>query len=99
MEHSELIEAFSEFKDLKNIDRASMMSILEDVFRGMIRKKYGSADNFDIVINTDKGDLEAFRNRAIVPDGEVTDENAQIAYSDAIKIEPDFEIGEEVSEE
>src|SRR5689334_9966971 len=99
MEHSELIDAFSEFKDLKNIDRASMMSILEDVFRGMIRKKYGSADNFDIVINTDKGDLEAFRNRLIVPDGEITDENAQIAYSEAIKIEPDFEIGEEVSEE
>ena len=69
MEHPQLIDAFSEFKDLKNIDRASMMSILEDVFRGMIKKKYGTADNFDIVINTDKGDLEAFRNRLIVPDG------------------------------
>jgi len=98
MEHSELIDAFSEFKELKNIDRASMMSILEDVFRGMIKKKYGSADNFDIVINTDKGDLEAFRNRLIVPDGEVADPNTQVPYSEAIQVEPDFEIGEEVSE-
>src|ERR1041385_4830609 len=99
MEHSQLIDAFTEFKDLKNIDRASMMSILEDVFRGMIKKKYGSSDNFDIVINTDKGDLEAFRNRLIVPDGQVTDPTAQIEYSEAVKIEPDFEVGEEVSEE
>src|SRR3954465_4972134 len=98
-EHSELIDAFSEFKELKNIDRASMMSILEDVFRGMIRKKYGSADNFDIVINTDKGDLEAFRNRLIVPDGAVEDPNTQVEYSEAVKIEPDFEVGEEVSDE
>src|SRR5205823_5345235 len=99
MEHSELIDAFSEFKELKNIDRASMMSILEDVFRGMIKKKYGSSDNFDIVINTDKGDLEAFRTRLIMPDGEVADPNTQVAYSEAVQIEPDFEIGEEVSEE
>src|ERR1051325_9609170 len=99
VESTELVEAFSEFKELKNIDRASMMSILEDVFRSMIKRKYGSADNFDIVINTDKGDLEAFRNRLIVPDDELTDPNAQIAYSEAVKIEPDFEIGEEVSEE
>ena len=67
-EHTELVDAFSEFKELKNIDRASMMSILEDVFKNMLRKKYGTADNFDIVINTDKGDLEAFRNRLIVED-------------------------------
>src|SRR6185369_10905054 len=99
MEHSQLIDAFSEFKDLKNIDRASMMSILEDVFRGMIRKKYGSAYNFDIVINTDKGDLEAFRNRLIVADEEVTDESTQIPYSEAVKIEPDFEVGEDLAEE
>src|SRR5689334_7265941 len=98
MEHSQLVDAFSEFKELKNIDRASMMSILEDVFRGMIKKKYGSADNFDIVINTDKGDLEAFRNRLIVPDDQVTDPNTQVPYTEAIKVEPDFEIGEEVSE-
>jgi len=99
MEHSQLVDAFSEFKDLKNIDRASMMSILEDVFRGMIKKKYGTADNFDIVINTDKGDLEAFRNRLIVADEEVTDEATQIPYSEAVKIEPDFEIGEDLAEE
>lgn len=99
MEHSQLVDAFSEFKDLKNIDRASMMSILEDVFRGMIKKKYGTADNFDIVINTDKGDLEAFRNRLIVSDDEVTDEATQIPYSEAVKIEPDFEIGEDLAEE
>ncbi|MFM7216737.1 MAG: transcription termination factor NusA [Bacteroidota bacterium] len=97
-EHTELVDAFSEFKDLKNIDRASMMSILEDVFKNMIKKKYGSADNFDIVINTDKGDLEAFRNRLIVDDGQVEDPNTQIEYSEAVKIEPDFEVGEEVSE-
>jgi N utilization substance protein A len=99
MEHSQLVDAFSEFKDLKNIDRASMMSILEDVFRGMIKKKYGTADNFDIVINTDKGDLEAFRNRLIVADEEVTDESTQIPYSEAVRIEPDFEIGEDLAEE
>jgi len=99
MEHSQLVDAFSEFKELKNIDRASMMSILEDVFRGMIKKKYGTADNFDIVINTDKGDLEAFRNRLIVADEEVTDESTQIPYSEAVKIEPDFEIGEDLAEE
>jgi transcription termination/antitermination protein NusA len=98
MEHSQLIDAFSEFKELKNIDRASMMSILEDVFKGMLRKKYGSADNFDIVINTDKGDLEAFRNRLIVEDEKVEDPATQIAYSEAVKIQPDFEVGEEVSE-
>jgi N utilization substance protein A len=97
-EHTELVDAFSEFKDLKNIDRASMMSILEDVFKNMIKKKYGTADNFDIVINTDKGDLEAFRNRLIVDDGQVEDPNTQIEYSEAVKVEPDFEVGEEVSE-
>ncbi|REK04816.1 MAG: transcription termination/antitermination protein NusA [Bacteroidetes bacterium] len=97
-EHAELVDAFSEFKELKNIDRASMMSILEDVFKNMIKKKFGSADNFDIVINTDKGDLEAFRNRLIVEDEAVEDSSLQIGYSEAIQIEPDFEIGEEVSE-
>ncbi len=99
MEATELVEAFSEFKELKNIDRASMMSILEDVFRNMLKKKFGTADNFDIVINTDKGDLDAFRTRLIVADDEVTDPSTQIAYSEAIKIEPDFEIGEDVSDE
>jgi len=99
METLGLIESFQEFKEFKNIDREKMMRILEDVFRSMIIKKYGSDDNFDIIINIDKGDLEVWRNRIIVEDGEVEDDNTEIAYSDAIKIEPDFEVGEEVSEE
>jgi N utilization substance protein A len=99
MDHSVLTESFSEFKDVKNIDRATMMSIVEDVFKGMVRKKYGTADNVDVIVNTDKGDLEIWRNRAIVEDGMVEDPNIQISYSDAIKIEPDFEVGEEVTEE
>ena len=99
MDHQVLIESFSEFKDVKNIDRATMMSILEDVIRGMLRKRYGTADNFDIIINLDKGDLEIWRNRTIVDDGMVEDDAAQIAYSEAIKIEPDFEVGEDVTEE
>lgn len=97
-EHKKLTDAFSEFKEQKNIDRASMMSILEDVFRSMLKKKYDTDENFDIIINTEKGDLEAFRNRIIVEDGQVEDPSKQIAYSEAIKVEPDFEIGEEVSE-
>jgi len=99
MENINLVESFSEFKEFKNIDRPTLMRILEDVFRNMLIKKYGSADNFDIIVNIDKGDLEVWRNRIIVEDGELEDENSQIAYSDAIKIEPDFEIGEEVTEE
>lgn len=99
METLGLIESFQEFKEFKNIDREKMMRILEDVFRSMILKKYGSDDNFDIIINIDKGDLEVWRNRIIVEDGEVEDSNQEISYSDAIKIEPDFEVGEEVSEE
>src|SRR5690554_3909522 len=94
-----LIESFSEFKEFKNIDRETMMGILEEVFRSMLIRKYGSDDNFDIILNVDKGDLEIWRNREIVADGEVEDPNRQIAYSDAIKIEPDFEIGEDASEE
>jgi len=99
MDNINLVETFSEFKDFKNIDRETMMRILEDVFRHMLEKKYGSAENFDIIVNIDKGDLEIYRLREIVEDGEVGDENTQIAYSEAIKIEPDFEVGEEVSEE
>ena len=98
MEKINLTESFAEFKEFKDIDRPTLMNILETVFRNMIIKKYGSDDNFDIIINIDKGDLEVWRNREIVEDGEVEDENSQIAYSDAIKIEPDFEVGEEVSE-
>ena len=98
MDNTALVESFAEFKEFKNIDRATMMSILEEVFKGMLRKKFGTADNFDIVINIEKGDLEAFRTRMIVEDGAVEDENTQIAYSDAKLIEPDFEVGEEVSD-
>jgi N utilization substance protein A len=94
-----LVESFSEFKEFKNINRTVMMQILEEVFRAVLFKKYNDNDNFDIIVNVDKGDLEIWRYREVVPDGEVEDENLQIAYSEAIKIEPDFEVGEEVSEE
>ncbi|MCG9879840.1 MAG: transcription termination factor NusA [Bacteroidia bacterium] len=94
-----LIDSFSEFKEFKNIDRATMQRVLEDVFRGMLRKRYNSDENFDVIINDKSGDLEIWHNRTIVHDGEVEDENTQIAYSDAIKIEPDFEIGEDVTQE
>jgi N utilization substance protein A len=99
MEHLNLVETFSEFKEFKNIDRETMMRILEEVFKHMLAKRFGSADNFDIIVNIDKGDLEIWRYRTIVDDGTVEDDNTQIAYSDAIKIEPDFEVGEELSEE
>lgn len=98
MDHQVLIESFSEFKDVKNIDRATMMSILEDVIRGMLRKRYGTSDNFDVIINIDKGDLEIYRNRTIVEDGMVEDPVTQVAYSEAIIVEPDFEVGEDLTE-
>jgi N utilization substance protein A len=94
----DLIESFSEFKEFKNIDRGTMMTILKDVFSSMIIKKHGTDSNFDVIVNIDKGDLEIWRSRLIVDDGEVEDENREIAFKDAVKIEPDFEIGEEVSE-
>ena len=99
MENIALIESFSEFKDDKLIDRVTLMSILEDVFRNALKKKYGSDDNFDIIINPDKGDMEIWRNRVVVADGEVEDPNQEISLSEARKIEPDFEVGEDVSEE
>ncbi len=99
MDNINLVESFAEFKEFKNIDRETLMRILEDVFRHMLIKKYGSDENFDIIVNIDRGDLEVWRNRIIVDDGAVEDENQQIEYSQAIKIEPDFEVGEEVSEE
>ena len=99
MENVALIESFSEFKDDKLIDRVTLMAILEDVFRSALKKKYGDDDNFDIIVNPDKGDLEIWRNRIVVADGEVEDENEEISLSNAQKIEPDFEIGEDVSEE
>ncbi len=99
MDNISLIETFSEFKDLKSIDRATMMSVLEDVFRNMLLKKYGSNDNFDIIINIDKGDLEIWRNREVVKDDEIEDSNLQITITDALKIDDDYEVGEEVTDE
>ncbi len=99
MENLALIESFSEFKDDKFIDRVTLMAILEEVFRNVLKKKFGSDDNFDIIINPDKGDLEIWRNRVVVEDGMVEDENEQISLSAARRIEPDFEVGEDVSEE
>jgi len=93
-----LIEAFQEFKDAENIDRPTMMKVVEDVFKTLLRKKYGSDENFDVIVNAEQGDLEIFRRRMIVEDGEVEDPLAEIAYSEAIKIEPDFEVGEELIE-
>jgi N utilization substance protein A len=94
-----LIESFQEFKDAENIDRPTMMKVLEDVFKTLLRKKYGSDENFDVIVNTEKGDLEIMRRRTIVEDGQVEDPLAQIAYSDAVKIEPDYEVGEELYED
>ena len=95
----ELIDSFSEFKELKNIDRVTMMRIVEDVFRSTLKRKYGSDENVDVIINPDKGDLEIWLNREIVPDKDFEDEGTQIKLSEALKIEPDFEVGEEVSQE
>src|SRR5438309_642638 len=94
-----LIEAFQDFKDAENIDRPTMMKVVEDVFKTLLRKKYGSDDNFDVIVNAEKGDLEIFRRRMIVEDGEVMDPLAEIEYSEAVKIEPDFEVGEELFQE
>ncbi|MGC6432435.1 MAG: transcription termination factor NusA [Jejuia sp.] len=99
MENVALIESFSEFKDDKLIDRVTLMAILEDVFRSALKRKYGDDDNFDIIVNPDKGDLEIWRNRIVVADGDVEDENQEISLTEARKIEPDFEVGEDVSEE
>ncbi len=99
MDSLDLIESFSEFKELKSIDKTTMQSVLEDVFRAMLKKKFDTDEHIDVVVNIDKGDVQIFLNKEIVDDGEVEDENMEIAYSDAIKVEPDFEIGEEVTEE
>ena len=99
MENLALIESFSEFKDEKLIDRVTLMVILEEVFRNTLKRKFGSDENFDIIINPDKGDLEIWRNRIVVNDGEVEDPNQEIELAEAQKIEPDFEVGEDVSEE
>ena len=99
MENLALIDSFSEFKDDKQIDRVTLMAILEDVFRNALKKKYGSDDNFDIIVNPDKGDLEIWRNRVVVADQDVMDPNEEISLTEARKIEDDFEVGEDVSEE
>ncbi|MDR1847876.1 MAG: transcription termination factor NusA [Bacteroidales bacterium] len=93
-----LIDSFAEFKDSKNIDRETLMNILEEVYRATLTKKYGNADNFDIIINPDRGDFDIYRNREIVDDNKIENPNTQIAYSEAIKIAPDLEVGEDLSE-
>ena len=92
MENISLLESFSEFKDEKLIDRVTLMVILEEVFRNTLTKKFGTDENFDIIINPDKGDLEIWRNRIVVKDGEVEDPNAEIELKEAVKIEPDFKL-------
>lgn len=99
MNSQALVESFSEFKDLKSIDRPTMMKVLEDVFRTLIRRKYTTDENFDIIVNTEKGDLEIWRRRTIVEDGKVEDPNQQIELSEAQTIEPDYQVGEEAMEE
>jgi transcription termination/antitermination protein NusA len=99
MDNMNLIETFSEFKELKNIDRATMMSVLEDVFRNVLIRQFGSDENFDIIINVDKGDLEIWRNRVVVEDAEFEDPTKEIRLSDAKKIDTDYEVGEDVTDE
>ena len=97
MNSLDLVDSFSEFKDLKSIDKQTMQHVLEDVFRAMLKKKFNTDEHIDVIVNIEKGDVQIFVNKEIVMDGEVEDEYTEIAYSDAIKIEPDFEVGEEVS--
>lgn len=94
-----LIEAFQDFKEAENIDRPTLMKVVEDVFKTLLRKKFGSDENFDVIVNAEKGDLEIMRRRMIVDDGAVQDSLTEVAYSDAVKIEPDYEVGEELYEE
>ncbi len=99
MENMNLIDTFSEFKELKNIDRTTMMSILEDVFRGVLQKQFGTDENFDIIINIDKGDFEIWRNREVVEDDKIEDKYLQISLSEATKIDEDYVVGEDVTDE
>jgi len=94
-----LIDAFQDFKEAENIDRPTMMKVVEDVFKTLLRKKFGSDENFDVIVNAEKGDLEIIRHRMIVEDGQVEDPLAQVAYTEAVKVEPDFEVGEDLYEE
>ena len=93
-----LIDTFSEFKETKNIDRTTMVGVLEESFRSVVAKIFGSDENFDVIVNPDKGDFEIYRNREVVADGEVNDENKEITLTAAREIDPDYEVGEEVSE-
>lgn len=93
-----MIDTFKEFKDTKNIDRTTLVSVLEESFRNVLAKIYGSDENFDVIVNPDKGDFEIYRNRVVVADGEVQDENKEISLSDARKLQEDYEVGEDVSE-
>ncbi len=93
-----LIDTFAEFKETKNIDRATLVSVLEESFRSVIAKLFGSDDNYDVIVNPDKGDLEIYRNRTVVADGEVKDDNREISLTEARQIDEDYEVGEEVSE-
>ena len=99
MENQAIIESFLAFKEEKNIDRITLMAFIEEAFRNQLRKKYEDDENFDVIVNPDKGDLEIWRNRTVVEDGAVEDDNMEIELSAALKIEPDYEVGEEVSEE
>lgn len=99
MENINLIDSFAEFKELKNIDRATMMSVIEDVFRSVLVRQFGTDENFDVIINIDKGDFEIWRNRIVVEDDELEDPNAQITLTNAQKIDSDYEVGEEVTDE
>src|SRR6516225_3925467 len=94
-----LIEAFQDFKDAESIDRPTMMKVVEDVFKTLLRKKYGSDENFDVIVNADKGDLEIVRRRMIMEDDDVNDPNEEVSHSYALKISPDYEVGEELYEE
>ena len=93
-----MVDTFKEFKDTKNIDRMTLVSVLEESFRNVLARIFGSDENFDVIVNPDKGDFEIYRNRMVVANGEVEDENKQIALAEAQKIEPDYEVGEEVTE-
>ena len=93
-----MVDTFKEFKDTKNIDRTTLMSVLEESFRNVIAKIFGSDENFDVIVNPDKGDFEIYRNRMVVADGEVKDENKEMSLTDARKIQEDYEVGEDVSE-
>lgn len=99
MDNLNLIDTFAEFKELKNIDRATMMSVLEDVFKNVLIKTYGTDENFDVIINIDKGDFEIWRNREVVADEDLEDPNLQISLTEAKKIDADYEVGEEVTDE